>query len=86
MSSRRVVAILILTAWVLLGPVAMAFSGCGSMGAMCEGTCASACAIVDPSVSSVPALASPLELARDREPPANTPTDLEHPPKSLRSA
>ena len=83
MTTRRAVAMLVLVGWVLLGPVAMAFSGC-AMGAMCEGPCgAAACAIVAPTLSGAPAPASSLEVALDRELPANTPAGLEHPPKSL---
>jgi hypothetical protein len=84
MSSRGVVAIVVLALWVLLAPVAMAFSGCASMGAMCEGPCGTtACAIVTPTLSSAPALVAVFDVAIDRELPANTPAGLEHPPKSL---
>ena len=84
MSSRGVVAILVLALWVLVVPVAMAFSGCASMGAMCEGPCGtSACAIFPPTLSSAPALASVVDVRIDRELPSNSPAGLERPPKSL---
>ncbi len=83
MNSWRVVAVLVLAIWILLGPVAMAFSGC-SMGAMCEGPCGTgACAAATPTLSSAPGAVSPVELAPNRQLPANTPTGFEHPPKFL---
>lgn len=84
MSSRGVIAVLTLAIWVLLAPVAMAFSGCAVMGAMCEGPCGTtACAIAAPTVSAAPALVSSFEVVVDRELPANVPAGLEHPPKFL---
>lgn len=84
MSSRVVIAVLALAIWVLLAPVAMAFSGCAVMGVMCEGACGTtACAIAAPTMSAAPALASSFEVTIDCELPANMPAGLEHPPKFL---
>ncbi len=83
MSARGWVAILMVAVWVLLGPIAMTFSGCASMGAMCEGPCGAACAIVGPTLSSAPAPASALDPVLELELPAAAPAGLEHPPKSL---
>jgi hypothetical protein len=84
MSSRCVIAVLVLAIWVLLGPIAMAFSGCAVMGAMCEGPCGTtACAIAAPTMSGALGLLSSFEVTADRELPANIPAGLEHPPKSL---
>ena len=84
MSARGAVVIVVLAVWVLLGPIAMAFSGCPSMAAMCEGPCgAVACATLAPALSSTPALISSLGTAIDDHLPPNVPAGLEHPPKSL---
>jgi hypothetical protein len=84
MSSRGVIAVLVLAIWVLLGPVAVAFSGCAVMGAMCKGPCGTtACAIAAPTMSGALGLLSSFEVTVDRELPANIPAGLDHPPKSL---
>ena len=84
MTSRGVIAIVVLAGWVLLGPIAMAFAGCALMGAMCEGPCGSiACGMVAPTLSSAPELVSSFEVAPDRSLPANILAGLYHPPKSL---
>ncbi len=84
MTHRRVVALLVLAVWVLLGPVAMAFAGCATMGAMCEGPCGTAtCATFVPTLSYAPGGVSPLGIAPDGFLPANIPAGLEHPPRSL---
>ena len=84
MSARGWVAVLMVAVWVLLGPIAMTFSGCAWMGTMCEGPCgAGACAIVAPTLSSAPAPASSVDVAFDLALPATAPARLEHPPKSL---
>ena len=84
MSRQRVITILVLAIWVLLGPMAMAFTGCATMGAMCEGPCgASACGIAAPTLSIAPVAASVLYIAADGQLPANVVPGLEPPPKSL---
>lgn len=84
MSSRRVLVLCFLAAWVLLGPVAMAFEGCAAMGAMCEGPCGiSSCAIFTPALWVAPVPTASLYVAVDRQLPANTFAGLERPPKSI---
>lgn len=84
MSGQRSIAIVVLVMWVLLGPIAMAFTGCAIMGAMCEGPCGiSACGIVAPTVSIAPAPASPAYTVVDGQLPAISVSGLEPPPKSL---
>jgi hypothetical protein len=39
MSSRSVTTMLVLIAWVLLGPIAMAFGACGILGVTCDTPC-----------------------------------------------
>jgi hypothetical protein len=87
MSSRRVLTLLVLGLWVLLGPVSMAFDGCLIMGALCDGGPCGASS----DTSFAPTQAVDLEPIAyvDSQPglqlPANTPTALEPPPKSPRS-
>ena len=86
MSSRgTIVVILVLAAWVLLAPIAMAFAGCAVMGGICDGPCgiSSCAAISTPTMSSAPAPASSFAIAPERHLPANTAAGLDHPPKSF---
>lgn len=46
MSSRRLITVVVLVAWVSLGPIAMAFGSCAGMGAMCEGPCGTTSCVV----------------------------------------
>ena len=87
MNSRRVLTLLVLGLWLLLGPVSMAFDGCLVMGALCDGgPCGASC-----NASFAPAPAVDLEPIAYLDPqpglhlPANTLTALEPPPKSPRS-
>jgi hypothetical protein len=83
MSSRSVTTMLVLIAWVLLGPIAMAFGACGILGVTCDAPCGAPSCVVQASppggpterVSSVSA--SPEEHVTPR-----TPATLEPPPKS----
>ena len=84
MSGKQALALLILTLWVLLGPIAMAFDGCLLMGAMCDG---GPCATSSSTVFA-PAPLIGLEpiglLAQAPSPslPPNSFASLEPPPKS----
>lgn len=84
MSLRRSLTVVVLALWVLLGPVAMAFDGCASMGATCEAPCAaSSCAVVAPTGG----LIAPVPIAYLWAPahgrlPATFFSALEPPPKS----
>jgi len=84
MNGQRVIAVAVLAVWVLLGPMAMAFTGCATMGAMCEGPCgSSACGIPALTLSGTPAPASAVSVAADGQLPANSARGLEPPPKSF---
>jgi hypothetical protein len=82
MTSRGLLALTMLAAWILLGPVAMAFSGCVAMGGMCEDICATATALVVPALSASPGPTPLVAAAPDRRLPPRTPAGLDHPPKS----
>ena len=84
MSGKQALALAVLTLWVLLGPLAMAFDGCLLMGTMCDGgPCANASSAV-----FAPAPLIGLEpiglLALPPSPglPPNSFASLEPPPKS----
>ncbi len=55
MGSRRLLILMVLGAWLLLGPIAMAFGGC-------DGVCEGACGVVFALASAVPSatMAAPL--------------------------
>ena len=40
------ITVVVLAAWVSLGPIAMAFGGCAGMGVMCEGPCGTTSCVV----------------------------------------
>jgi hypothetical protein len=46
MKGRHFLGLVLLAAWVLLGPVAMAFDGCAAMMAACDLPCAAAACLV----------------------------------------
>jgi hypothetical protein len=76
------IVLAVLVAWVLLGPIAMAFDGCAAMGALCEAPCGSSgCAIVTPTLSMAPIPASLLSVAPESVHRSHVPAGLEHPPK-----
>ena len=84
MSGKRVFAFLVLTLWLLLGPVAMAFDGCLLMGTLCDG---GPCANVSSADFAPPPLLGlePIGLVAAFPGPAlpsNSPAGLEPPPKS----
>lgn len=82
MSSRLVIGVLLLVALVLSGPVAMAFEGCVSMGALCDGPCnASSCVLSAAALSMVPSPVSPVYTVDTRHHLRNTFAGHERPPK-----
>ena len=82
MRSRRLLILLMLAAWVLLGPIAMAFDGCG----MCDEGCVVS-AITEPAeISSVPLRVADVMPVSPDPVVAVTLKTLEPPPKSLLSA
>ena len=52
---RRCVVVLVLVAWVLLGPIAMAFDDCPAMMSMCEGPCG----VLTYAVYALPSVTAP---------------------------
>ena len=54
MHGRRLVTVMLLAAWVLLDPIAIAFSGCDGMGARCEVLCGLTCS-AGPALTSTAA-------------------------------
>ncbi|HMH49045.1 MAG TPA: hypothetical protein VK548_02350 [Candidatus Acidoferrum sp.] len=51
---------LTLAAWVILGPVGMAFGSCGAMMALCDG---SPCGVVTALMGTTPTIDTPVPLA-----------------------
>ena len=85
MSCRRVLSLLLLAAWVLIGPMAIAFGGCAATAASCHLACTP---LACPTV--VQAMA-PEALAALTPQPESTPVTVEPvtpepPPKSLLAA
>ena len=57
-NSRRL-TLLLLVAWVILGPIGMAFGSCGAMMALCDG---SPCGVVTALMGTIPTVATPAPL------------------------
>ncbi|HKZ08282.1 MAG TPA: hypothetical protein VJU81_22640 [Methylomirabilota bacterium] len=87
MSRYRVTALLILLAWVLLGPVGMAFDACAVTIALCEASCGpTACIMEQPTLSAASIAVSPFAFPAGPHLPLATVAGPEHPPRSLPSA
>ena len=83
MNERRVVILAVLLAWVMLGPVAMAFGACGVMGLSCEGPCgASSCVTGDLPLAGLSLVESSATGLPDQNWAARSPAAPEPPPKS----
>jgi hypothetical protein len=84
---RRLGVGLILVAWVLLGPIAMAFDGCPALMAMCEGPCGILSYLVTAPITLglVHSIAPSTPPASDPLPAVLAPP-AEPPPKRLLSA
>jgi len=84
----RWLTLVLLVAWVILGPVGMAFDSCVAMMALCDGgPCGAVSAITD----ATPTLAPPMLLTLAVVSPTAlltplAPSALEPPPKSVRLA
>ena len=81
---RRRFVVLVLVAWVLLGPISMAFDDCPAMMSMCEGPCG----IITYVVYAAPTVPAPMMIAAVEPPitrtlPAVVVTALDPPPKSV---
>jgi len=87
MSWRVPVVVLVLVVSVLLGPIAMAYAGCLTMGTMCVGPCGTSCAVFSPTVLLAPAPGAALYIVPDVHHHVNVFAGFEPPPRSpLRSA
>ncbi len=82
MNSRGVIGILTLIALVLSGPAAMAFDGCVTIGALCDGPCnTSSCVLSAAALSMTLSPVSPVLIVEMSHHPLNTFAGREHPPK-----
>ena len=82
----RWLPLFILVAWIILGPIGMAFEACAAMMTLCDG---GPCGVVTALVSTTPTLTAPVPLFD--APPSLTQyplsvlrSALEPPPKSVR--
>jgi hypothetical protein len=83
---RRWVTLVLLAAWVLLGPVGMAFDTCAAMMALCDGApCGVASAVIDATPSFAPPVLLMVAVAAAAGSIALlSPSALEPPPESVR--
>jgi hypothetical protein len=78
----RWLALIVLIAWVTLGPVGMAFESCAAMMSLCDGgPCGVVSALVDAPVFSAPAMSSTTVTARAEQATTVQPSTIEPPPK-----
>jgi hypothetical protein len=82
----RWVTLVLLIAWVVLGPIGMAFESCAAMMMLCDG---GPCGVVTALVNTTPTLAAPVQVAELPVPLAPHPVPvlrsaLEPPPKFVR--
>ena len=85
---NRWLTLVLIAAWVVLGPIGMAFDACVAMMALCDGgPCGAVCAVTDAAATFAPPV--PLTLALVPTPESFTPvapSALEPPPKFVLSA
>ena len=84
--SYRWLTLVVLVAWVILGPVGMAFESCAAMMLLCDG---GPCGAVSAVTDATPTLAPPMALTAAVIPTLTpftpvAPSSLEPPPKSVR--
>jgi hypothetical protein len=84
--NRRWLVLLTLAAWVVLGPIGMAFGACGAIMLLCDG---SPCGLLTALMETTPTAESPRLLAiatrmLTQHPIAVLPSALEPPPKLVR--
>jgi hypothetical protein len=83
MNRRRFTAALVLLAWVLLGPIAMAFGSCGILGVTCDGLCGAPSSVTQAPLPERPTRhVASLAAAPEEQLSTRTPATLEPPPKS----
>jgi hypothetical protein len=76
----------VLTAWVILGPVGMAFDSCATMMALCDGgPCGAVSAVTDATPSFAPLVALTIAVVSPSMQFTPVPrSTLDPPPKSVR--
>ena len=80
----RKLVMLVLVAWILVGPIAMAFDNCPAMMSMCEGPCGVLTYVVyAPPTVTAPMMVATVEPAVTRALPAGVLTALDPPPKPV---
>jgi len=82
----RWLVLAVLTAWVILGPVGMAFDSCAAMMALCDGApCGAVSAVTDAAPSFAPPMALTIAVISAPKQFTLLPRSaLEPPPKSVR--
>jgi len=85
-SYSRWLTLLVLAAWVVLGPIGMAFGSCGAMMALCDD---SPCGVVTALGETTPTVATPVPVADApslslQRPVTVLRSALEPPPKPVR--
>ena len=80
MNSRRIVTVMLLLFWVLLGPVGMAFSGCAGMDG-CDVLCGTSSAVLMPSAAPTEIRVRSVEAGLDGHLPMADGNVPETPPK-----
>ena len=82
----RALAVFVVVAWVVLGPIGMAFDCCGAMMILCDG---GPCGVVTAVIDGAPLVAPPVVLSIATEmftqrPPTAAFLTLDPPPKLVR--
>jgi hypothetical protein len=85
-SRSRWLMLVVLTAWVILGPVGMAFDSCAAMMTLCDGgPCGAVSAVTDSAPSFAPPIALTTAVVSPPKPFTPIPrSTLEPPPKFVR--
>jgi hypothetical protein len=83
MNRRYVATVLVLMAWILLGPIAMAFGACGIIGVTCDAPCGAPSCVTQALRPGGPTeRVSPVSASPEGHVTSRTPTAPEPPPKS----
>ena len=82
----RVLTLFVVAAWIVLGPIGMAFDCCGAMMILCDG---GPCGIVTAIIDGAPLVAPPVALSvatsgPTQHPPSVVLLTLDPPPKLVR--
>ena len=84
MSLRRLITVITLIAWVLMGPIAIAHGGCIGMGMTCDGPCVlTSYALPIPTAPVAPQAAAYRQVASSTYLPTPVVKVLKPPPKPV---